>query len=206
MSQVESLFPLAAHGITEFTANGKEPERNGNKSKFFAPNGVYPCEGEDKWIVIQVLNEDQWLSFQKLVGAPLKDFGNLKDRLSRLEDLDKTISEWTSSKESQRLMYVLQEAKIPAASTHTMPTLLNDPHLNSRNFWQWLDRAVVGNQPNPSAPFRVNGNRLPINTPAPTLGQHNQEVLTEILELNQTEIDELEEIGIIGTKPKMPSS
>ena len=52
----------------------------------------------------------------------------------------------------------------------------------------------------------VNGNRLPINTPAPTLGQHNQEVLTEILELNQTEIDELEEIGIIGTKPKMPSS
>ena len=74
------------------------------------------------------------VEFQKLVGAPLKDFGNLKDRLSRLEDLDKTISEWTSSKESQRLMYVLQEAKIPAALTHTMPTLLNDPHLNSRNF------------------------------------------------------------------------
>ena len=206
LSQVESLFPLVAHGITEFTANGKEPLRNGNKSKFFAPNGVYPCKGEDKWIVIQVLNEDQWLSFQELVGTPLKDFGDLKDRLSRLEDLDKAISEWTSSKESQRLMYVLQAAKIAAASTHTMPTLLNDPHLNSRNFWQWLNRAVVGNQPNPSAPFMVNGNRLPINTPAPTLGQHNQEVLTEILELNQTEIDELEEIGIIGTKPKMPSS
>ena len=146
------------------------------------------------------------MSFQELVGTPLKDFGDLKDRLSRLEDLDKAISEWTSSKESQRLMYVLQAAKIAAASTHTMPTLLNDPHLNSRNFWQWLNRAVVGNQPNPSAPFMVNGNRLPINTPAPTLGQHNQEVLTEILELNQTEIDELEEIGIIGTKPKMPSS
>ena len=124
MSQVESLFPLVAHGITEFTANGEEPSRNGNKSKFFAPNGVYPCEGEDKWIVIQVLNEDQWLSFQKVVGAPLKDYGDLKDRLSRLEDLDKAISEWTSSKESQRLMYVLQAAKIAAASTHTMPTLL----------------------------------------------------------------------------------
>jgi crotonobetainyl-CoA:carnitine CoA-transferase CaiB-like acyl-CoA transferase len=86
-----------------------------------------------------------------------------------------------------------------------MSTLLNDPHLNSRNFWQWLDRAVVGNQPNPSAPFKVNGERLPIKTPAPTLGQHNQEILTEILELNQKEIDRLENIGIIGTKPKMPS-
>ena len=72
---------------------------------------MYPCEGEDKWIVIQVLNEDQWLSFQKVVGAPLKDYGDLKDRLSRVEDLDKAISEWTSSKESQRLMYVLQSAK-----------------------------------------------------------------------------------------------
>jgi crotonobetainyl-CoA:carnitine CoA-transferase CaiB-like acyl-CoA transferase len=145
------------------------------------------------------------LSFQKLVGAPLKEFGNLKDRLSKLDDLDKIINEWTSSKEAQKLMYVLQDAKIPAAATHTMSTLLNDPHLNSRNFWQWLDRAVVGNQPNPSAPFKVNGERLPIKTPAPTLGQHNQEILTEILKLNQTEIDKLEKIGIIGTKPKMRS-
>ena len=204
LSQVESLLPLVAHGITEFTANGKEPERNGNRSEFFAPHGVYPCEGEDKWIVIQILNEDQWLSFQELVGAPMQQFGNLEDRLSKLEDLDKTISEWTSSKEAQKLMYVLQDAKIPAAATHTMSTLLNDPHLNSRKFWQYLDRAVVGNQPNPSAPFNVNGERLPIKTPAPTLGQHNQEILTEILELNQKEIDRLENIGIIGTKPKMP--
>ena len=103
-------------------------------------------------------------------------------------------------------MYILQGAQIPAASTHSMSSLLNDPHLNSRNFWQWLDRAVVGNQPNPSAPFNINGKRLAIKTPAPTLGQHNHEVLTGILGLKQAELDRLEEIGIIGSKPKMPSS
>ena len=102
-------------------------------------------------------------------------------------------------------MYILQEAKIPAAASHTMSTLLNDPHLNSRNFWQWLDRAVGGNQPNPSAPFIVNGERLTIETPAPTLGQHNKEVLTKILQLNSKEIDGLEKKDIIGTKPKLPS-
>ncbi len=206
LSQVESLFPLAVHGILEFTANGKVPLRNGNKSEFFAPHGVYPCDGEDKWIVIQILNEDQWLRFQEIAGADMKRFGDLKDRLSKLDDLDKTIAKWTSSKEAQKLMYILQRAQIPAASTHSMSSLLNDPHLNSRNFWQWLDRAVVGNQPNPSAPFKVNGKRLAIKTPAPTLGQHNQEVLSEILGLKQAELDRLEEIGIIGTKPRMPSS
>ena len=206
LSQVESLFPLAAHGILEFTANGKVPLRNGNRSEFFAPHGVYPCDGEDKWIVIQILNEDQWLRFQEIGGADMKRFGDLKDRLSKLDDLDKTIAKWTSTKEAQKLMYILQGAKIPAASTHTMSSLLNDPHLNSRNFWQWLDRAVVGNQPNPSAPFNINGKRLAIKTPAPTLGQHNHEVLTGILGLKQAELDRLEDIGIIGSKPKMPSS
>jgi len=206
LSQAESLFPLAAHGILEFTANGKAPVRKGNRSDFFAPHGVYPCEGEDKWIVIQILNEDQWLRFKEIIGEPMNRFGNLKDRLSKLDDLDKSIAEWTYSKEAQKLMYILQEAEIPAAATHTMSSLLNDPHLNSRNFWQWLDRAVVGNQPNPSAPFKVNGERLPIKTPAPTLGQHNQEILTKILGLNQDEINRLEKIGIIGTKPIIPSA
>ena len=206
LSQVESLLPLVAHGITEFTANGKEPERNGNRSEFFAPNGVYPCAGDDKWIVIQILNEDQWLGFQTIVGAPLLKFGDLEDRLSKLEVLDETINEWTSSKEAQKLMYVLQEAKIPAAATHTMSTLLNDPHLNSRNFWQWLDRAVVGNQPNPSAPFLINGKRLEISTPAPTLGQHNEEVLVNILGLKPKDLSRLEDIGVIGTKPIIASS
>ena len=206
LSQAESLFPLAAHGILEFTANGKAPVRKGNRSDFFAPHGVYPCEGEDKWIVIQILNEDQWLRFKEIIGEPMNRFGNLKDRLSKLDDLDKSIAEWTYSKEAQKLMYILQEAEIPAAATHTMSSLLNDPHLNSGNFWQWLDRAVVGNQPNPSAPFKVNGERLPIKTPAPTLGQHNREILTKILGLNQDEINRLEKIGIIGTKPIIPSA
>ena len=205
LSQVESLFPLGVHGILEFVVNGKSPLRQGNKSDLFAPHGVYPCEGQDNWIVIQILNENQWQSFQKLVGDPLKKFGDLQDRLTRLVKLDKTISHWTSLRDSQKLMLTLQKEKIPAASTHTMSSLLDDPHLNSRNFWQWLDRKFVGNQPNPSAPFRVNGEKFPISTPAPTLGQHNEEVLTEILGLKLIELDRLEDIGVIGTKPRMPS-
>ena len=205
MSQVESLFPLGVHGILEFVVNGKSPLRQGNKSDLFAPHGVYPCEGQDDWIVIQILNENQWHNFQKLVGGPLKKFGNLQDRLTRLVKLDETISHWTSLQNSQKLMHALQKEKIPAASTHTMSSLLDDPHLNSRNFWQWLDRKFVGNQPNPSAPFRVNGEKFPISTPAPTLGQHNEEVLTEILGLKLIELDRLEDIGVIGTKPRMPS-
>jgi crotonobetainyl-CoA:carnitine CoA-transferase CaiB-like acyl-CoA transferase len=203
LSQAESLFPLGAHGILEFTANSTPPLRSGNRSSLFAPHGVYPCVGEDKWIVIQILEEGQWLKFQEIVGAPIKKFGDLKDRLSKLDELDKTISVWTSSQEAQKLMYVLQEARIPAASTQNVSSLLNDPHLNSRNFWQWLDRAIVGNQPNPSAPFYVNEKRLKIKTPAPTLGQHNEEVLTDILGLKQNDLDRLKDIGIIGTKPRM---
>jgi crotonobetainyl-CoA:carnitine CoA-transferase CaiB-like acyl-CoA transferase len=69
-----------------------------------------------------------------------------------------------------------------------------------------MDRAVVGNQPNPSPPFRVNAQRIKIGKPAPTLGQHNHEILVGELGITQQQYELLVERGIIGQRPRMPGS
>ena len=84
--------------------------------------------------------------------------------------------------------------------------MLYDPHLESRGYWQWRERAYVGNQPNPSAPFRrvaEDGQSRPyaVEWPAPTLGQHNREVLARLLGLSDAELDALEADHVIGTEP-----
>ena len=102
-------------------------------------------------------------------------------------------------------MYKLQSAKIPAAATYRASELLEHPQHQAREQWQWLDRAVVGHQPNPSPPYRPVGTPIKISTPAPTMGQHNKLVLGELLGLKQSEMSELEDLGVIGTKPRLPS-
>lgn len=208
LSQVEAMLPLAAHGILHYAATGEPPPRRANRSETCAPHGVYPCaanEGEpDEWLVLQVETEAQWCALAGLVPG-LQEFADLRDRLARVEALDEVIAAWTRPQQAHALMSRLQRLGIPAAATHAASTLLRDPHLVARGFWQWRERAAVGSQPNPSPPYRTGAAPVPVRTPAPTMGQHNREVLAGILGLTDDALGELEAAGIIGTRPRMPS-
>ena len=66
-----------------------------------------------------------------------------------------------------------------------------------------LERAYVGLQPNPVAPYRVGQAPIPIDAPAPTLGQHNRQVLTGLLGLTDADLARLSDAGVIGDRPVM---
>ena len=80
LSQVEALFPLGVHGIVHYSATGKAPPRTGNCSAPYAPHGVYPCRGEDQWILIQASEEDQWQALKREAAGRLDRFGSLAAR------------------------------------------------------------------------------------------------------------------------------
>jgi crotonobetainyl-CoA:carnitine CoA-transferase CaiB-like acyl-CoA transferase len=63
------------------------------------------------------------------------------------------------------------------------------------------DHPVAGAIPVPGMPYRWSGIDHWIRTPSPTLGQHNHEVLSEVLGLDDAEIRRLEEQQVIGTRP-----
>ena len=203
LSHSECLLPLGVHGIAEQSMTGTAPPRMGNRSRHHAPHGAYPCRA-GRWVVIQILDEEQWNGLKGVVGEPLAGFGALKDRLARQDDLDAVVSGWTSERRAEAAMAQLQAAGVPAGSVIRSNELWRDPHLKARAFWKLVDREHTGELPHASAAYRIDGEPMRIDWPSPTLGQHNCEVLGGILGLNDAEIDELEREGVIGTRPRLP--
>ncbi len=198
LNQAECLFPLGIHGILQQSVTGKGFQRYGNEHPDYAPHGVYPCIGEDNWILIQVFDEADWSHLKAIAGLK---FGELKDRIKRRKALDKELSQWTSNQDKAQLMKTLQQANICASVLNNSSDLIEDPHLKARKYVQWLDREYVGTIPHPSAPYRSGADPIPIERPAPTLGQHNEKILKQLLNISNTEFDNLLTEGVIGTKP-----
>ncbi|MCZ7601182.1 MAG: CoA transferase, partial [Gammaproteobacteria bacterium] len=78
---------------------GGEPTRMGNDHLAMAPHGVYPAQGEDRWLSIAVRGDDQWRALVRVMGRPElaadARFATVARRLSRRAELDALVSEWT---------------------------------------------------------------------------------------------------------------
>ncbi|MEZ5596982.1 MAG: CoA transferase [Pseudomonadales bacterium] len=201
----------ARHSRHPPPCRAREPwPRQGNHHPDMAPHGVYPCAGEDRWIVIQVDSEAAWRSLQAIAAPALDGFGSRDDRTRRRPELDSALANWTATRDNGELMQTLQQAGVCAARVSDATEVLFDPHFDARGFWQWRERAVVGLQPNPSAPWRPRtaGASQPfaLRQVAPTLGQHNDDVLHGVLGLSAERLTELRAEGVIGQVPRMPGS
>lgn len=202
LSHAESLFPLHADAFAHKAVIGEAPARLGNRSRHFAPHGVYPCP-DRRWIVIQVQNDRQWRRVQYHLRPALDDFGDLADRLERIDELDDAVARWTSGLDVEVAMGVLQACGVAAATVRRSDQLWMDLHLDARHAWCVANRRYSGKILHHIGPYRLEGDTPGLVAPSPTLGQHNREVLEGILGLSSREIASLERDGVIGTRPKL---
>ena len=221
LSHVESLFPLGLHGFAEYAATGEPPKRHGSRRPDHSPCGVFPCRVDnpehEPWLAIAVENDQQWAALRTvLCDGPSTDaqrqallasrFETLEGRKQHEGELEELVARLSGARERESLVAALQAAGVAAAPVLGPLEVLENEHLLARGYWQWHERELVGSIPNPSAPFRFCSSQQPapaleIRTPSPTLGEHNEEVLAGLLELEPSEIAALEREQIIGTEP-----
>ncbi|WP_407121394.1 CaiB/BaiF CoA transferase family protein [Bradyrhizobium sp. STM 3561] len=204
LAQIECMMPFVAPWMTVQSIGGTPPIRYGNRHPQFVPHGCFRCAGEDSWIVVAATDSEMWHRLALLIGRPdwAKD-DSLKSTEARrgIESaIEMEIAGWTLSRDADTAMSELQSAKVAAGVARLPIDLLKDPHLRSRAYLQEVERAFIGLHPQPSMPIREGGGPHSIRTAAPTLGQHNREILSELLGLSESEIAELAREGIIGTK------
>jgi len=205
VSQQESSVALMGPEVLAYQMTGQEPERRGNRSGWYAPANSYRCAGEDRWVTITATNQDQWRSLAQAMDADgLADdprFATKEARRENHDELDRIISEWTIGLEAYDLTRKLQRLGVPAGPVLRGPDLLQDAHYKDRGTFVTVDHPQVGPKQYPGIPWKMSATPGVVRWPSPTLGQHNREVYGELLGLNGLEIDQLDQTGVIGTKP-----
>lgn len=187
VSQTENML----HQLGDVFADcqlGITPERLGNRDRFFAPQGVYPCRGE-RWLAISVRDDADWAATCAVIDRPDlaadPDLATSGGRRAAHDDLDKVISGWTAGQDCYQAFHALQDAGVPSAPLLDDPMTVADPHLADRQWLRPLASRDVGTFHHIGPVFR--GLPLAWERGAPVLGQDNEYVFKEILGLSDAE-------------------
>jgi crotonobetainyl-CoA:carnitine CoA-transferase CaiB-like acyl-CoA transferase len=205
-TMVEAALNVAAEPVLEYSRNGVELHREGNRGPGASPQGVYRCSGDDEWVALAIFDNVQWLALAEVIGhSELAVDETLRDewaRRRRADEIDKLIEEWTAQRTPADVVAILRAHRIPVAYVVGTAALLENDQLTARGFWETVDHPVVGTFKTTGMPFTVAGDqRKWVTTPAPLYGQHTDEVLSEVLGYTGADIASLEEVGAIGRRP-----
>ena len=145
-----------------------------------AIGGVLPCN--DGYVAISPREDAQWARWLELMGNPdwATDprFDTRSARQQNSQALWELLAEWTSQRSRFDIARDGQRRRIPCFPVNTVSDLLTDPHLEARRFFVAIDHPVAGTFRYPGVAYRMSNSPLALGSrPAPTLGQHNAEVL-----------------------------
>jgi crotonobetainyl-CoA:carnitine CoA-transferase CaiB-like acyl-CoA transferase len=199
---IEAGLNVAAEQVLEFSAYGALLGRTANHSPGAAPQGVYRCRDGGR-LALTVDDDAQWSGLRKALGLPSwsEDLETSEQRRSAAEELDRRLGEWAATHDAEAACTSLLAEGVPAAVAADFRNVSRHPLFIERGFFETCDHPVVGKRPMFGMPFHWTGIDGWIHSPAPTLGQHNREVLSGILGLEARDLDDLEERQVIGTRP-----
>ncbi|MEW6218669.1 MAG: CoA transferase [Thermodesulfobacteriota bacterium] len=201
LSQLETAaHALVGEHLLEYAMTGRLPEPRGNRHRFFAPSGCYPCAGEDRWVTLAVRSDAEWQRLGEVLGeaawAGQEHFATAAGRMARHDEIDRRLAAWTRARSPREAMTILQQAGIAAGAVSSVADLAADPHLAARGFF--APAAAGDGQRYPGNPIRLGRGGSPISWPGPDLGRDNAHVFGTLLGRPPAEIPVVRE-DRIGT-------
>ncbi len=194
LAQIEGTAYTLGTTYLETSVNGDDPKPRGNHYGEAAPHGCYRCQGDDRWCVISVRDEEEWRSFCQVIGRPElcsdRRFAHRQARLKHASELDVIVQRWIATKSAEEVMTRLQSAGVPAGVVQTGADLLKDPQLRHRNYFAAFPDSLIGPFEIPRSGILFQGmTEAPLRLPN-RFGADNDQIIGEILGYDKATIDE----------------
>src|SRR5579884_2547538 len=183
--------------VQAYLTSGQVPSRQGNAHLQIVPYQLFATA--DSWLVLAVGNDGQWQRFCRAAEradlAADERFCTNTQRVESRTILVPLLATLMRSRTTAAWEELLRRAEVPHAPVWTYADLFAQPEMAERLRVTVHDPA---GQPVDliASPFHISGTTTPITTP-PALGQHTEEVLTQLLGLNDEDVRKLRQQGVI---------
>ncbi|MFO7161782.1 MAG: CoA transferase [Mycolicibacterium hassiacum] len=210
-AMVDAAINVAAEQVIEYSAYGALLQRDGNRGPAAAPQNLYRTNEIDEfgradcWVAVAVASDEQWAGLCRATGredwAADPSLGTAAGRRAEHDRLDEGLAAWCANRTGDEIVAALWEHGVPVAKVMQPHRQTELPQLAARGFFEEVSHPVNPRTPHSTLPFRMSRGPERVHVrPAPLLGEHNREVLTE-LGFTDAEITDLQERGVIGDVP-----
>ncbi len=189
------LGPQAA--LYELT--GELPERLGSRSNLTAPRNSYCCR-DGKFVALSASMQSMYERLMRTIGRPelIEDnrFLTNSDRVRNNDQLDRVVAQFIESHDQCDVLNIFRDAGVTVGPVHDTLGMLSDPLVKENKVMVRLPDEDIDSVVMHNVAARLSETPGLIRSPAPTLGEHNNEILGEI-GIDETELSTLGEQGVI---------
>lgn len=193
LAMMESMLP-------EWKLGGYERGRSGSTLPNVAPSNVYPTK--DGEMVLIAGNQDT--VFRRLVeamGRPeladSEEYATHDARGARMQELDQLIADWTVTMDAEPLLELMADAGVPAGRIYKAKDMFADPHFAAREAIVTVQHPKLGDFPMQNVFPKLSETPGKVRSVGPELGQHNQEIYTKLLGIDEDTVSSLRAAGVI---------
>lgn len=185
---LDSHIALLANQNLNYMTSGIAPRRYGNAHQNVVPYQVF--EASDGHLIVAVGNDTQFKAYCEAIGRPdLSANPDYVTNSQRLRNRDTLIPQLVEAmKQDTRDAWIerLQGVGVPSGPINNLEQVFDHPQVKAREIWKTIEHPVAGSAPTTANPIRYSGTPIQYRMAPPLLGQHTEEVLSELgLELPQ---------------------
>ncbi|OCI95661.1 CoA-transferase [Rhizobium sp. AC27/96] len=185
MALLDVQSAVLANQNMNYLISGKPPVRLGNAHPNISPYEVVPTA--DGYLILAVGNDGQFRRLCTILGidaqADDERYATNKARVAHRNDVRAFISEKTLAWNKADLLKICEDNAVPAGAINTIEDMFADPQIKARGLRIDLEDAAGTMIPSVRTPIVLSETPLTYSRPSPRLGEHQEQVLAELAEL-----------------------
>ncbi len=199
VSLLDASVALLTNVASNYLVGGEPPRRLGNAHPNIAPYEAF--RARDRWLAVAAANQSQWTTLCEVIDRPdLKQdprFATNEARVSNRPALLDVLGGVFAERDADEWLADLEEAGLPCGPINTVADVFEHPQAEARNLTLKAEHPAVGSVRFPGFPYRLSETPADVSQPPPLLGQHTEEVLSELLGYTPSEVAGARESGAI---------
>jgi formyl-CoA transferase len=199
LSLLDPLFATLGPQAANYRLSGKVKGRTGSRSTNSGPRNAYRCK-DGRYVGLSASTQKMAERVFRSIGKPelIDDprYRTNAERVKHAEELDAIISAFIAGRTQAENVAFFEQAEVTIGPIYDITQIVEDPHVIERELLADYPDADMESFPMHHVVPRLSGTPGSIRTPAPKLGQHNEEILKS-LGLKDLEIKKLKKKGIV---------